>query len=83
MIDKDIFNADTLSSEGLPPMPQCDVEQYRPYLKDTGLTEAEQDELIETVWFILAAFVQREFGVDSIQLLPSSTVNRPALEDDG
>ncbi|MEW8372665.1 MAG: hypothetical protein AB2722_02050 [Candidatus Thiodiazotropha sp.] len=76
MTDKEKFdlNEQWLSAQGepVPPPPQCDLEKYREHVKDFDLSEEEQAELLQTLWSIMAAFVDLGFGVDSIQLLSSS-----------
>lgn len=49
----------------------CDPEKYREYLDGFDLSEEEQNELLKTLWTIMAGFVDLGFGVDSIQFLPN------------
>lgn len=39
-----------------------DLEKYRPYVADLGLTEAQEAELLETVWAIMESFVDQAFA---------------------
>lgn len=55
-----------------PHAPPCDLQKYYEYVEDFDLSEEERIELLKTIWMIMAAFVDLGFGVDSIQLLPSS-----------
>ncbi|MCG7931813.1 MAG: hypothetical protein N0C88_08680 [Candidatus Thiodiazotropha lotti] len=76
MTDKEKFdlNEEWLSAQGQPVIepPQCDLEKYREHIKDLDLSEEEQSELLNTLWNIMAAFVDMGFGLDSIQLLSAS-----------
>jgi len=54
-------------------MPKCDLEKYREHVKDFDLSLDEQTDLLKTIWRIMASFVDLGFGVDSIQLLSSSS----------
>ena len=44
-----------------------DLEKYRRYVDRFDLTEAQKAELIHTVWSIMESFVDRAFGIDSVQ----------------
>ncbi|MBT3011720.1 MAG: hypothetical protein KME41_08355 [Candidatus Thiodiazotropha sp. (ex Lucina pensylvanica)] len=68
------LNEQWLSAQDRPAsaIPECDVEKYREHIKDLDLSEAEQTELLKTIWTIMAAFVDLGFGIDSVQLLSSS-----------
>ena len=65
----------------------CDPDKYREHLDELELSEQEQDELLKTLWSIMAGFVDMGFGVDSIQFLPkdqlsasnSTEADRPVL----
>lgn len=49
--------------------PELDIEKYRPYIAEFDLSEKEQIELLEALWFIMKSFVEFGFGLDSIQTL--------------
>lgn len=49
--------------------PELDIEKYRPYIESFDLSEKEQIELLESLWFIMKSFVEFGFGLDSIQTL--------------
>lgn len=53
--------------------PKCDVDKYLEYLKDFDLSDEERVELLNSIWQIMATFVDLGFGVDSIQLLSFSS----------
>lgn len=56
----------------LGPSPRLDIEKYREHMDGLDLTEVEQEELLRTLWWIMASFVQLGFGVDSVQsVLPA------------
>jgi hypothetical protein len=44
-----------------------DVSRYSEYVKDFELDEEQQTELLQTLWWIMATFVDLGFGVDSVQ----------------
>jgi hypothetical protein len=48
---------------GVPPF---DAAQYRDYLADLDITEEQGAELLSTLWWIMAAFVDLGFPVDSV-----------------
>lgn len=74
------------SAASIPPL---DVHRYRSELEGLALTEDQQAELLRTLYFIMATFVDWGFGVDSVQrLFPaladfSSTPDSNALEETG
>lgn len=60
------------SDAPLAPTPRLDIEKYREHMDGLDLTEVEQEELLRTLWWIMASFVQLGFGVDSVQsVLPA------------
>lgn len=56
-------------------VPPLDADKYREYVEDFDLPEERKIELLKTLWWIMAAFVDLGFGVDSVQRL------LPALND--
>lgn len=48
-------------------VPALDTERYREYVDDFDLSEEKKKELLETLWWIMATFVDLGFGVDSVQ----------------
>lgn len=83
MSDKNKFRSseEPDSSQALPVIepPTCDVEKYREHVEAFNLTTEEENELIKTLWIIMAAFVDMGFGVDSIQLLSSSDLKQDLM----
>ncbi|VAW75398.1 hypothetical protein MNBD_GAMMA13-701 [hydrothermal vent metagenome] len=69
--DKHDLNKAWLSAQGAPvgETPTCDLDKYREHVEDFDLSEADQTELLQILWSIMAAFVNLGFGVDSVQLL--------------
>lgn len=54
---------------GVPPF---DAARYRAHVADLDITEEQQAELLATLWWIMAAFVDLGFPVDSVsRLLPA------------
>ena len=64
MIDPEHESSDTPGYTSTPP---CDPDKYRVYLEGTELTEDQQREYLETLWSIMATFVELGFGLDSVQ----------------
>jgi len=65
-----------LPKETLPIAPPIfDAAKYQEYIKDFDLPEEQQRELLQTLWWIMVAFVDLGFGVDSVQQC------LPALKD--
>lgn len=48
-------------------VPPLDTDKYREYVDDLDLSEEQKVELLRTLWWIMAAFVDLGFGVDSVQ----------------
>ena len=46
-----------------------DVKKYQSHLEDFDMTEEQKLELLETLWSIMAAFVDLGFGRDSVQCI--------------
>ena len=49
------------------PVDGLDERRYLKYVKDFDLDEKQQVELLQTLWWIMATFVDLGFGVDSVQ----------------
>jgi hypothetical protein len=49
--------------------PALDLEAYRPALSELSLTREREDELLQTLWSIMSAFVDLGFGLDSVQTI--------------
>lgn len=49
------------------PALRFDIEEYRKYLQDNELTEAQQDDLRLSMWQIMVAFVDLGFGIHPVQ----------------
>jgi len=70
-------------------VPPIDIDRYRSELTHLDLSEAQEAELLRTLYFIMAAFVDLGFGVDSVtRVLPaladfSSSAESDALEVTG
>ncbi|MCW5625508.1 MAG: hypothetical protein KIT73_12400 [Burkholderiales bacterium] len=50
-------------------IPPLDLDKYREEVEAPELTREQQDELLRTLWWIMAAFVDLGFGVDSVTRL--------------
>lgn len=44
-----------------------DVELYRHYFEDSGLTELQQREMLEALWILVVGFVDMGFGIHPVQ----------------
>ena len=60
---------------------KLDPERYRSHLESFEMTNAEQDELLQTLWNILSTFVDIGFGLDSVQNLFSGIIEK-AMHDE-
>ena len=43
-----------------------DVDKYRKYVDDFEITEEKKIELLQTLWWIMTAFVKRGFRVEAV-----------------
>lgn len=70
--------------EPIASVPRLDIEKYREHMDGLDLTEVEQEELLRTLWWIMATFVQLGFGVDSVQNVVSAfaQASSPDLPDE-
>jgi len=59
-------NFSDAAQEPFPPL-TIDWDLYGEMLKDSDLSEAEQRELIETLWTIVVGFVDLGFGIHPVQ----------------
>jgi hypothetical protein len=68
-------------------IPPLDLSRYSSELAELDLTEEQEAELLKTLYFIMATFVDLGFGVDSVtRALPaladfSSSADSDALEE--
>ena len=46
-----------------------DAEKYRQDLEGFDISDEQANELLQTLWSIMSAFVELGFGVDSVQYL--------------
>lgn len=60
-----------------------DVAKYREHVDDLDLTEAQKAELLRTLWWIMATFVDLGFRVDSVQVLLPAFNEAASLEESG
>lgn len=49
------------------PPPILDIEKYRTHIDEFELTEDQQVELLESLWYIMKSMAEFGFGVHSIQ----------------
>ena len=67
-----------------PAVLECDTEKYSEHLDEPDLSEERQAEMLQTLWSIMAAFVDLGFGVDSVQIIQkdaSPSAERNAEEE--
>ena len=60
---------------------RLDPDKYRAYLANMEMTEAQQNEFLETLWNIMRTFVEIGWGLDSVQTLFSGIVEK-AMHDE-
>ncbi|MEP3348004.1 MAG: hypothetical protein ABJN34_03255 [Litoreibacter sp.] len=53
--------------ETAPPSLAIDWDAYLPLLEDEDISDAEKEELIEALWYIVISFVDLGFGVHPVQ----------------
>ena len=53
-------------------MPEFDADKYMQFVEDFDMTEDRKKEYLQTLWWIMAAFVNLGFGVDSVARLFAS-----------
>ena len=60
-----------------------DVSRYENYLADSGLSEADKRALLESLWTIIVAFVERGFGVHPVQQVLDAQESGPDVTAGG
>lgn len=50
-----------------PPSLTIDLEYYQQYLEDSTLTDAQKQELLETLWQIICECVRMGYGIHPLQ----------------
>jgi hypothetical protein len=69
MTDIELPEAPAEGAEPLTGTLQFDPGKYREHVDDLDLTEVQKAELLKTLWWIMATFVDLGFRVDSVQYL--------------
>lgn len=59
-----------------------DVKKYQHHMEEFDLTEEQRIELLQTIWSIMAAFVDIGFGVDAVQYIFRDN-SRNSLDSNG
>jgi hypothetical protein len=67
-IETGTLPARALSEKSVGALP-LDVKKYQSHLEDFDMTEEQKLELLETLWSIMAAFVDLGFGIDAVQYI--------------
>ena len=49
------------------PTMTVDVDRYQKYLDEAGMTAAEKEEFLQTLWQIIVSFVELGYGVHPLQ----------------
>ena len=49
------------------PIISVDVEKYQAYLDGSGLSDAQKEEFLQSLWTIIVSFVELGFGVHPLQ----------------
>jgi hypothetical protein len=60
-----------------------DAGKYREHVDDLDLTEEQKAELLKTLWWIMATFVDLGFRVDSVQYLLPAFAEAASNRDSG
>jgi hypothetical protein len=72
MDDKQMPESSGPNQTQLAGVPTFDAARYREHIADLDITEEQQAELLSTLWWIMAAFVDLGFSVDAVpRLLPA------------
>lgn len=67
------------------PALRFDLDEYRKYIEDENLTDAQAEELLNAIWLIMVGFVDLGFGLHPVQQVLDgrekklATDSRPAL----
>lgn len=65
------------------PPPQLILDDYRDDLAALGMTQEEEDALLQALWEIMSSFVDLGFGMDSVSLALSSICGEDTQSDTG
>lgn len=57
-----------------------DPDEYRHHIEEFQLTEAQQDELLKTLWEIMSTMVNIGWGVDNVQLMLPEIFNHSCAD---
>ncbi len=49
------------------PVIGLDVEKYQAYLDNSGMSDAQKEEFLQSLWTIIVSFVELGFGVHPLQ----------------
>lgn len=60
---------------------EFEPDDYRHHVQEFGLTQAQEDELLETLWHIMSTMVDIGWGVDNIQIMLPKLFNRESNDD--
>ena len=58
------------------------VDDYRQYVEDMGLSEEQEQELLETLWTIIVQFVDLGFGIEPVQQVIAEGARRASIPND-
>ena len=58
-----------------------DIDKYRPYLKDSDLTDQQAEELLRTLWHIMQTMVNIGWGVDTLNIMLPELFNQQAPQN--
>jgi len=60
-------NVGTSFTAAAKPIISVDVEKYQAYLDGSGLSDAQKEEFLQSLWTIIVSFVELGFGVHPLQ----------------
>ena len=71
---------DETQLNSISPVP-FDADEFRPFLKDMELTEEQETELLQSLWFIIKAMAEIGFKGDPVSLIFGELANEENLKE--
>ena len=65
--DKPISKLDEVEYSEDYPVPELDLDRYRPYLEDDLISQEDADEFLVTLWDIMQILVDLGLGMDTVR----------------
>ena len=64
------------------PVLTFDADDYREHVRDMGLSESQEDELLQALWSIVVGFVDLGYGIKTKNRLEMALLNASNKDDD-